>query len=307
MKKSYILLLIFVLCLPLCACEPTNPEAPVVQENEVVETIDEYTGLSTVSFENLDGKFVAFQNIVQPHAFTQEGNTFSGNIVFTHGEASVPVSLVVPSEPFEENSVLTIAGQSLELSLPCPYGMDVVDLDIDDNRYEIAVYDEGMSADYSISLFSYIDGGIIALGTIGADKDAKLSDIGPCFGVALCDMHGTIIDPWYCVRLGEPGTVLQYNKLTQDGFITETPKTDIIGKTYTVENSFPCFFKPTDQVPEDYWNENVYFNEDYMCNTQKGDVFKILDGYRFEDSIDYTAYYVEYNGTPGVLFLMLGD
>lgn len=163
----------------------------------------------------------------------------------------------------------------------------IIDLDKNDEFFEVAYFDKGPS-DYPNYVFYRYDG-------------KRLYSIGNIDSRGLCDGEGKLLLQYYISRF-KPAFCSAWLEIENDKFVEKSNDiTEYLGKTYRFNgggaNFMPCNDMP--KVFEPRWDDIKQF-EPYEL--------KIIDIYFWPNSRILNCYFVEFsNSERGMLYYLTGE
>ncbi len=165
----------------------------------------------------------------------------------------------------------------------------VIDLDQRDSFIELAVFDEGPSADPHYKIFRYDGEQLYKLGEI--DSGALISGKGKF----ISNFNRSHFEPGFCSAWYE----IEGHEFIQKSYDTEK----YLGKIYRF-NGGQVFFTPMEEMPETFLPT---WDFEKSIELPPGDI-KLLDIYYFQNDRTLYMYFVELqNGEKGMLHFWIGD
>jgi hypothetical protein len=204
---------------------------------------------------------------------------------------------------------ITVDDSSIDLYCESLESVCMVDLNTNDNFYELALYSTGPSMDPSIDFLHYDGVDIIPVtydlesGLYG-DVNADIDDVYPTFGPLWTDKKGRIITSLDNAAFTHTRIAFAYYVLDNHTF----KKYDIEGIKLpydsVISNDFTAYFTPCENEPDYFENYNYINNSDKVREFKKGQSVQIIS---YGKMYQYYAFYVNIDGEKGVLAYFLGD
>lgn len=219
----------------------------------------------------------------------------------------------------EEKVCVDIDGHKVEFWIDSFEGADIVDLDINDNLKELALYADGPSADPTVVFIRYdgseihfiedISDGVRYKEFYGA-FDASEKDVVPFYGALWVNQKGKMITSFQNIGFTDKRIALGGYEIGSDNIAKkiEFDKIDYFPKKYKISEDFRAFFTPTDTSPENIDDErfDCGYDVNNMTDFKKGQNVEIID-YEKSDLDGYYSFYVDIDGQKGVLKFWTGD
>ncbi|NLL71271.1 MAG: hypothetical protein GX238_09095 [Epulopiscium sp.] len=193
---------------------------------------------------------------------------------------------------YQKGSYIEVNDKKLTIDYCNPSGeINMIDLDNRDDYTEIAIFDEGASADPTLMFYRYDGNEVYFVGSIDED--------------ALMDGHGKFISSFHLSRYFNPQFYSAWGEFKNNQYVlTNHDVKQYIGKTFEVSGT--GFFEPLNKMPENY-QEYITWDGDIIREFNKTKV-KILDIYINELDPTLNWFFVELpNGEKGLLYFWLGD
>ena len=193
---------------------------------------------------------------------------------------------------YQKGSYIEVNDKKLIIDYCNPSGeINMIDLDNRDDYTEIAIFDEGASADPTLMFYRYDGNEVYFVGSIDED--------------ALMDGHGKFISSFHLSRYFNPQFYSAWGEFKKNQYVlTNHDVKQYIGKTFEVSGT--GFFEPLNKMPENY-QEYITWDGDIIREFNKTKV-KILDIYINELDPTLNWFFVELpNGEKGLLYFWLGD
>ena len=152
----------------------------------------------------------------------------------------------------------------------------IVDMDTTDKYKEIALYDQGPSADPNIKLYRYVDGEIYEIGHYS----------GSVYGEILMDSKGKVVDDWGYISFIENTFVYKYHTVVDN----EETEVDVdcekyLNQTYTLARDIGVSFVKSNN--SNLAHIDLDFNLDDLTHLNAGETIKIIK------IIDSILFYVQ--------------
>lgn len=198
----------------------------------------------------------------------------------------------------------TIRINKSEISIYCdhPYDFYLVDFIKDDGFVEIAVYDDGPSADPITTFYRYDGKNIYELGSFHTDINVGDS-IQSYYGNVLTDGKGKFISPGNIVKFISPEIIKGYYSIEDNKFkYSFIDNAKYLNKEYALTEELEAFFIEQN-ISKDLRTEDIQFIWDVedMIQFKKGEKIKII-------TYDDFWYGVELqDGSTGILYFWIGD
>jgi quercetin dioxygenase-like cupin family protein len=277
MKKILSFFMIIFITFTLVACKDKN--VPTDKTEEIKEIKD----VKVKTFENFDGEFVPLKSTVINTSFIKVKNdndlcTYNGLGVFYDD-----VKSEIKVEELDGMTVrITVDDSSIDLYCESLESVCMVDLNTNDNFYELALYSTGPSMDPSIDFLHYDGVDIIPVtydlesGLYG-DVNADIDDVYPTFGPLWTDKKGRIITSLDNAAFTHTRIAFVYYVLDNHTF----KKYDIEGIKLPydsiISNDFTAYFTPCENEPDYFENEQDDYKIYYIVpNAQKNTMEPIL-------------------------------
>jgi hypothetical protein len=169
--------------------------------------------------------------------------------------------------------------------------VEIIDLDKNDNYFEVACFDEGPSGDPNYKIYRY-DG----------DKLYYIGDINT-FASALADGKGKVISGFNRSIYFTPSFCSECIMVEDNTFVQKIVAIEeYIGKTYEFSGG-DAYFWPCEEMPEQFemrW-EPEYLRRFEVCEIRLLDIYQL-------DNHTLDAYFVELpDGERGMLYFWIGD
>jgi len=193
---------------------------------------------------------------------------------------------------YQEGSYIEVNGSRVVVNYCNPSGdIRMIDLDHTDSYTEVAIFDDGPSADPTLLFFRY-DG-------------KELSFLGSIDQFALMDGQGKFISWFHLANNFEPQFYSAWGEFKNGEYlITNHDVEQYIGKTFLVSGT--GFFEPMDQMPENYY-EYARWDRESAREFNETKV-KILDINIEETDRTLNWFHVELvDGEKGLLYFWIGD
>lgn len=209
-----------------------------------------------------------------------------------NGDGKIDKIKAILKSNYEDDSYIEINDIKVTLNLGSPSGeIQLIDLDSNDSYIEVAIFDNGPSADPVFSFFRYDGKELYSLGTI--DR------------YALLDGQGRFISWFHLANNFKPQFFSAWGEFKNNGYvITNHDVEQNIGKTYEIDGA--GYFVPLDKNPEDYFKHVVW--ELDALREFKSTKIKLLDIHINQDDRTLNWFYVELpDGEKGLLYFWIGD
>ena len=196
---------------------------------------------------------------------------------------------------YSEGSYIQVNGKKLMIGFGNFSGETrLIDLDSRDSYTEIAVFDDGPSAD-PVLLFYRYDG-------------EKVDFIGSIDRYSLMDGKGRFISSFHLASNFQPQFYSAWGEFRDGEYVTTNHDVDrYIGKTYEIDGS--GYFVPLDRMPVDLDEYLQYTTWDWNSVREfSGTEAKILNIYVSENDRTLNWFYIELaDGEKGLLYFWIGD
>lgn len=193
---------------------------------------------------------------------------------------------------YQEGSYIEVNGNRLVIDYCNPSGeIQMIDLNNKDSFTEIAVFDNGPSADPTLMFFRY-DG-------------SEVSFLGSIDQYALMDGQGRFISSFHLTQYFNPQFFSAWGEFEDGEYVlTNHDVEQYIGKTFDVNGA--GFFEPLDTMPENYL-EHITWDSEAKREFKEVQV-KILDIYVSEFDRTLNWFFVQLpDGEKGLLYFWIGD
>lgn len=193
---------------------------------------------------------------------------------------------------YEDGTYIEVNGIKVPFNLYFPTGeIYVIDLDSRDSYIEVAVFDDGPSADPYFIFFRY-DG-------------ENLYPVGSIDRYALMDGQGKFVSWFHLANNFKPTFYSAWGEFKNNEYvITNHDVEQYIGKTYEVNGN--GYFVPLDYNPENYF-DYIQWESEYLREFKETKV-KLLDIHIDEEGRILNWFYVELaDGEKGLLYFWIGD
>ena len=204
----YKIICIFSVVLVVASC---SKKAEVVDTDNVFCNIDdEFVVLSDAVVE--DGFSEFFEDYEYPKEISGKGKLY--------GERVSDIAIVTDGY----DTQIIVDGMNYEIYCESMYGANIVDLNINDGFYEIAIYSEGASADPTVDFLRFDGKEIIPITYYNEKWDyegsgiygyfgAGEADVLPTYGAVWTNKKGTIITPFQNIGFTDKRIALSCFKL----------------------------------------------------------------------------------------------
>jgi len=211
------------------------------------------------------------------------------------GDGEEDSILALINTGYSEGSYIEVNGNRLMLDHGNFSGeMQLIDLDSRDSYTEIAVFDDGPSADPLLQFYRY-DG-------------EKVRFVGSIDRYSLMDGKGRFISSFHLASNFHPQFYSAWGEFRNGEYVTTNADVgQYIGKTFEIDGS--GFFVPLDKMPADLseYLEHVLWDWDAVREFS-GTEAKILNIYMNEDDRTLNWFYIELvGGEKGLLYFWIGD
>ncbi|HOQ08165.1 MAG TPA: hypothetical protein PLP87_10245, partial [Clostridiales bacterium] len=210
------------------------------------------------------------------------------------GDGEEDSILALINTGYSEGSYIEVNGNRLMLDHGNFSGeMQLIDLDSRDSYTEIAVFDDGPSADPLLQFYRY-DG-------------EKVYFVGSIDRYSLMDGKGRFISSFHLASNFHPQFYSAWGEFRNGEYVTTNADVgQYIGKTFEIDGS--GFFVPLDKMPADLseYLEHVLWDWDAVREFS-GTEAKILNIYMNEDDRTLNWFYIELvGGEKGLLYFWIG-
>ncbi|HEY8350869.1 MAG TPA: hypothetical protein VIM13_13685 [Clostridia bacterium] len=194
-----------------------------------------------------------------------------------------------------EGSYIEVNGKKLTIGYGNFSGETrLIDLDSRDSYTEIAVFDDGPSADPVLLFYRY--------------NGEKVDFVGSIDRYSLMDGKGRFISSFHLASNFHPQFYSAWGEFRDGEYVTTNHDVDqYIGKTYEIDGS--GYFVPLDRMPGDLGEYLQHTTWDWDSVREfNGTEAKILNIYVSEDDRTLNWFYIELaNGERGLLYFWIGD
>ncbi len=201
-----------------------------------------------------------------------------------------------------EESTARINKSEISIESDHPFDFYLVDLVKDDGFVELAIYDDGPSADPMTTFYRYDGKKIHELGSFYTDINVgDSSDL--YYGNVLTDGKGNFIEPGSLEKLVSPNIIKGYSSLKNNQFIYNSfDYSKYLDKEYSITTDFEAFFIDQD-LRNDLKSQDIEFVWDVedMIQFKKGEKIKIIIHDEFWYGVELG------DGTTGILYFWMGD
>lgn len=201
------------------------------------------------------------------------------------------INMVLKAD-YQKGSYIDVNGNILMIDYCNPSGqIKMIDLDSKDSYTEIAVFDDGESADPTLMFFRYDGKEVHFVGSIDQD--------------GLMDGDGKFISSFHLSRYFHPQFYSAWGEFKDSQYVlTNHDVKQYIGKTFEVSGT--GFFVPLDNIPKNYF-EYITWDGDTVREFHETKV-KILDIYISDLDRTLNWFFVELpKGERGLLYFWIGD
>lgn len=246
-------------------------------EGERIATISEPKGMS-VRFENLDGAFYPIGDLLDVRMGAKDSVKY-----FCKGKTyDVSLDIVSVEQLDESKSVVDGNGDEIFYSsitvdekkydISNIYNFEfagIADLSPDADGFEIIVVDNGVSEDYSVTVFTYNRHGLVCTKTYGGMTYEYYAN---GTGTVYCDGNGRIVNSY--IGFTEPMYALAVNKITGgEGIVAEEGEyvqldPAIAGKELVFGMDLSADYREVDEYPES--EEDIWETEPQLMTVKKG-------------------------------------
>ena len=204
------------------------------------------------------------------------------------------ITLLIKTD-YSEGSYIEVNGKKLTIGYGNFSGETrLIDLDSRDSYTEIAVFDDGPSADPVLLFYRY--------------NGEKVDFVGSIDRYSLMDGKGRFISSFHLASNFHPQFYSAWGEFRDGEYVTTNHDVDqYIGKTYEIDGS--GYFVPLDRMPGDLGEYLQHTTWDWDSVREfNGTEAKILNIYVSEDDRTLNWFYIELaNGERGLLYFWIGD
>jgi hypothetical protein len=201
-----------------------------------------------------------------------------------------------------KESLIEVNGHKITVALDKPVDFYLIDLIQDDGFIELAIYDDGPSADPKTTFYRYSGKRLYKLATINTDIKAKCT-IYPYYGNVLTDGKGKIIGPDHIAKFLSPNIVKGYYSIEGDRFkLKSIDYKKYLEDEYTFTSDFDAFFVEKNlETKISKKDLNFSWDENEIVKFKRGERVKVIlvgdfwYGVRLQD------------GRTGLLYFWIGD
>lgn len=201
-----------------------------------------------------------------------------------------------------KESLIEVNGHKIAVTFDKPVDFYLIDLIQDDGFIELAVYDDGPSADPKTTFYRYSGKRLYKLATINTDIKAKCT-IYPYYGNVLTDGKGKIIGPDHIAKFLSPNIVKGYYSIEGDRFkLKSIDYKKYLEDEYTFTSDFDAFFVEKNlETKISKKDLNFSWDENEIVKFKRGERVKVIlvgdfwYGVRLQD------------GRTGLLYFWIGD
>ncbi len=201
-----------------------------------------------------------------------------------------------------KESLIEVNGHKIAVALDKPVDFYLIDLIQDDGFIELAIYDDGPSADPKTTFYRYSGKRLYKLATINTDIKAKCT-IYPYYGNVLTDGKGKIIGPDHIAKFLSPNIVKGYYSIEGDRFkLKSIDYKKYLEDEYTFTSDFDAFFVEKNlETKISKKDLNFSWDENEIVKFKRGERVKVIlvgdfwYGVRLQD------------GRTGLLYFWIGD
>lgn len=201
-----------------------------------------------------------------------------------------------------KESVIEVNGHKIAVAFDKPVDFYLIDLIQDDGFIELAIYDDGPSADPKTTFYRYSGKRLYKLATINTDIKAKCT-IYPYYGNVLTDGKGKIIGPDHIAKFLSPNIVKGYYSIEGDRFkLKSIDYKKYLEDEYTFTSDFDAFFVEKNlETKISKKDLNFSWDENEIVKFKRGERVKVIlvgdfwYGVRLQD------------GRTGLLYFWIGD
>ena len=201
-----------------------------------------------------------------------------------------------------KESLIEVNGHKIAVAFDKPVDFYLIDLIQDDGFIELAMYDDGPSADPKTTFYRYSGKRLYKLATINTDIKAKCT-IYPYYGNVLTDGKGKIIGPDHIAKFLSPNIVKGYYSIEGDRFkLKSIDYKKYLEDEYTFTSDFDAFFVEKNlETKISKKDLNFSWDENEIVKFKRGERVKVIlvgdfwFGVRLQD------------GRTGLLYFWIGD
>lgn len=201
-----------------------------------------------------------------------------------------------------KESLIEVNGHKIAVAFDKPVDFYLIDLIQDDGFIELAMYDDGPSADPKTTFYRYSGKRLYKLATINTDIKAKCT-IYPYYGNVLTDGKGKIIGPDHIAKFLSPNIVKGYYSIEGDRFkLKSIDYKKYLEDEYTFTSDFDAFFVEKNlETKISKKDLNFSWDENEIVKFKRGERVKVIlvgdfwYGVRLQD------------GRTGLLYFWIGD
>lgn len=201
-----------------------------------------------------------------------------------------------------KESLIEVNGHKIAVAFDKPVDFYLIDLIQDDGFIELAMYDDGPSADPKTTFYRYSGKRLYKLATINTDIKAKCT-IYPYYGNVLTDGKGKIIGPDHIANFLSPNIVKGYYSIEGDRFkLKSIDYKKYLEDEYTFTSDFDAFFVEKNlETKISKKDLNFSWDENEIVKFKRGERVKVIlvgdfwYGVRLQD------------GRTGLLYFWIGD
>jgi len=196
-----------------------------------------------------------------------------------------------------EESTIRINDSEVSIYTDHPFDVYLVDFLKDDGFIELALYDDGPSADPVTTFYRYDGKNISELGALYTD--IKMGDPNK----VLIDGGGSFIEIGGLAKFISPQIIKGFYTLEDNQFIyNPLDYSKYINREYTITTGFKAFFVE-ENLRNDLTSQDIEFiwDQEVMREFNKGDTIKLIVHDEFWYGIELQ------DGTTGILYFWIGD
>ncbi len=201
-----------------------------------------------------------------------------------------------------KESLIEVNGHKIAVAFDKPVDFYLIDLIQDDGFIELAIYEDGPSADPKTTFYRYSGKRLYKLATINTDIKAKCT-IYPYYGNVLTDGKGKIIGPDHIAKFLSPNIVKGYYSIEGDRFkLKSIDYKKYLEDEYTFTSDFDAFFVEKNlETKISKKDLNFSWDENEIVKFKRGERVKVIlvgdfwYGVRLQD------------GRTGLLYFWIGD
>lgn len=282
-SKHYIIFLIIIFALTGCGYNQ-KPDVDLATHQEEI---------------NLDNFFDLKECIVEyDFIIEKEYDDFSLNAEGKYDlNEDSKVDLIEIKLLGREESTIRINDSEVSIYTDHPFDVYLVDFLKDDGFIELALYDDGPSADPVTTFYRYDGKNISELGALYTD--IKMGDPNK----VLIDGGGSFIEIGGLAKFISPQIIKGFYTLEDNQFIyNPLDYSKYINREYTITTGFKAFFVE-ENLRNDLTSQDIEFiwDQEVMREFNKGDTIKLIVHDEFWYGIELQ------DGTTGILYFWIGD